>query len=105
MKTGNRISHWRDALIDSKEIKWNHSPIENIDDGKLDIIITVPLTQLFEAQTQRAFGCGMIAALNFFAERQKSKGPIDPQELVDLFTSSGVPEIAEQIAREIDPEK
>lgn|GEM_PF-4746412 len=98
MKKGNKIRHWRDALFTEKEIKWKRPPIQNIDDGRLDVIITVPLTELLEAQTQRAFGYGMIAMLNFHIERLKTKCPIDPQDIVDLFTSFGLPEIAEQIA-------
>ena len=105
MKHVSKIKHWRDALADSKEIKWKRPPIKNIDDGKLDIIITVPLTELFEAQTKRAFGYGMIVMLDWYIQRQKVRKPIEIQEITDMFTSFGVPEIANQIAQKSHSEQ
>ena len=95
----NKIKHWRDALADSGEIKWKRPPIKNIDDGKLDIIITVPLTELFEAQTKRAFGYGMLAMLAFHVQKQKGRKRIGVQDIVDLFNNFGLPEIAKHVAQ------
>lgn len=99
MKTANKIKHWKDALATSKEIKWKRPPIKNIEDGKLDIIITVPLTELFEAQTKRAFGYGMLAMLDFNVHRSEDKKPIEIDELINLFNGFGLPEIAQQLFR------
>jgi len=96
MKKARKIEHWRDALADSSEIKWKRPPIKNIEDGRLDIIITVPLTELFEAQTKRAFGYGMIAMMDFHIQKQMSKKRIEVQDIIDLFNNFGLPEIARQ---------
>lgn len=97
MKKAQKIKHWRDALATSKEIKWKRPPIKNIEDGKLDIIITVPLTELFESQTKRAFGYGMLAMLDYHVHRAENKKPIEVDELINLFNSFGLPEIARQL--------
>lgn len=99
MKTNKKIKHWRDALATSKEIKWKRPPIKNIEDGKLDIIITVPLTELFESQTKRAFAYGMLAMLDFHVHRSEHDNPIEVKELVKLFNDFGLPEIATQLFR------
>lgn len=97
MKTVRKIKHWRDALAESKEIKWKRPPIKNIEDGKLDIIITVPLTELFEAQAKRAFGYGMLAMLDFHVRRSNDEKPIEVEELVKVFTDFGLPELATKL--------
>lgn len=95
-----KIKHWRDALATSKEIKWKRPPIKHIEDGKLDIIITVPLTELFEAQTKRAFGYGMIAMLDFHVRKQKDDKLIEVQDIIDLFNRFGLPEIADRMFKQ-----
>jgi hypothetical protein len=99
MTKARKIEHWRDALATSKEIRWKRPPIKNIEDGKLDIIITIPLTELFEAQTKRAFGYGMLAMLDFHIQKQMNKKRIEVQDIIDLFNNFGLPEIAKQIAQ------
>jgi len=100
MKQARKIEHWKDALATSKEIKWKRPPIKNIEDGKLDIIITVPLTELFEAQTKRAFGYGMIAMLDFHVQKHKGDKPIEVQDIIDLFTKFGLSEIADRMFKQ-----
>ena len=97
MKTVQTIKHWRDALVTTKEIKWKRPPIKNVEDGKLDIIITIPLAELFEAQTKRAFGYGMLAMLNFHVHRSEADKPIELEELINLFKEFGLPEIADRM--------
>ena len=101
MKKARKIEHWRDALATSREIKWKHPPIKNIEDGKLDIIITVPLTELFEAQTKRAFGYGMLAMMDFHIQKQIGKKRIEVQDIIDLFNNFGLPELTKQITQNV----
>lgn len=91
MEKATKLKHWRDALATSKEIKWQRPHIKNVEDGKLDMKITIPLTELFEAQTKRAFGYGMLAMLDFHVHREK---PIKVEDIVKLFNDFGLPEIA-----------
>jgi len=100
MKKVGKIQHWKDALATSKEIKWKRPPIKNIEDGKLDIIVTVPLTELFEAQTKRAFAYGMLAMLDFHVQKQKGYKPIEVQDIIELFNKFGLPELANQMFKQ-----
>ena len=85
--------HWRSALIKSSDIKWKQN-IQTRDDGKFDIDVHLPLTELFERQTKQAFMYGIFAMIDFHATHQKNTKLIDKTDLVEFFNGCGLPEIA-----------
>lgn len=90
------MKHWKETIIKSKEIKWKRPPIKTIEDNKLDVIVTIPLTALFEAQAERSFAEGMLEMLRFHIQSQNDKKLIDVADLVKLFNECGFPRIAKR---------
>ena len=90
----DKIMNWRESVLKSHEVKWTRPIPKNIDDGKMDIIITLPLTALFEAQAKRSFAAGMDTAMKFFAKYLEGDKPIEVEDLVKFFADSGFPEKA-----------
>ena len=91
--------HWRDSLLKSEQVKWRRPPVKNIKDGKLDILITLPLTALFEVQAQRAFGDGMLAMATFQIKMYEANKVPQLTDFVKLFEEVGLPGYAEQLAK------
>lgn len=87
------MRHWKDTVLKSNQIKWKRPPIKNIEDGKLDILITIPLTSLFEIQAKTAFADGMLAMLKFHIENETIKA----EDLIKFFTDCGLSEIGERL--------
>ena len=89
--------NWENTVIKSEDIKWKRPPIKNIKDGKLDIIITIPLTDLIRSQAKHSFMQGMSVVIDFFVKHQKENKPIEHDELVTLFKECNLPELVERI--------
>ena len=47
--------NWRDTLIKNKDIQWKHPKIKYIEDGKVDMILTIPFTNILEQQAKLSF--------------------------------------------------
>jgi len=88
------MKHWKETVIKSEQMKWKRPPIKNIDDGKLDVIITIPLTELFEAQAKGSFAEGMLSMMQFHMKSQTDEKYIGMTDIVKLFKDAGLPEIA-----------
>ena len=97
--------HWKDAMIKSSEFHWKKPLVENVEDGKLDVIVNIPLTSLYEKQAKRAFTHGMLTMLQFNVKKAEENSPIDISDLVKLFTDCGLPEIAKKIKMEASSEQ
>jgi len=89
-----KVMHWKDTLIKSEELNWERPLVKHIADGKMDIQVNIPLTDLFEAQAKWAFAGGMITMLKFYV--QKQEGTIGNADLIKLFEDCGLPEAANQ---------
>jgi hypothetical protein len=71
------IPTYKNYLIKSKNVKWKPVEIKNVEDGKMDFILTIPLTEMFDNQAKAAFMGGVLALFKF-AERfgsDKDYGP------------------------------
>ena len=84
--------HWRETLIKSSDIAWKKLKPITTDDGKLDIILSLPLTTLFEQQAKRSFALGMNVVLQFLTQHHKENKPIEPEDIVKLLYDCGLPE-------------
>lgn len=92
--------HWKDTVLKSKEIKWVRPRIKNIEDGKLDVNLNIPLTQLIEGQAKLSFTHGVVQALNFTADYQRNKRTIKTQDLLGFLNGCGLPELVDKIKSE-----
>jgi len=88
--------HWKETLIRSEQIKWKRLPVKHIADGKMDIQVNIPLTDLCEAQAKEAFTGGMLTMLQFHVQRQVEERAIEIADLIKLFNDCGLPEAANQ---------
>jgi hypothetical protein len=93
------ILNWRNTLIESKNIKWKHK-FTNVEDGKLDLDLHLPLTELFEKQAFTSFLAGMIIVLKFDIDMAGSNRKIEITDLHKLFTDAGYPEFADSKFKE-----
>lgn len=89
------MKHWKETLIKSENIKWTRPRVKTIKDGKLDFILTVPVTSLFESQARQSFAEGMIEMLKFHIYHDAK--PIEFPEIVKLFGDCGLPEVAKAL--------
>ena len=90
------MKHWKDTIIESGQIKWKRPRVKGIEDGKLDVYITIPLTSLFEAQAKKSFAAGMFRMMEFHVRKQGEGAVIELSDLMKLFNDCGLPEIARQ---------
>ena len=93
------ISNWKDTLIKSKNIKWKQK-LTNVEDGKLDFDLHLPLTELFEKQAFTSFLYGMIFVFKFDMGILKENRSIEVADLHKLFTDAGYPEFADSKFKE-----
>ncbi len=89
--------HWKETVIKQRQIKWKPLKVANVEDGKLDIILTIPLTNLIEGATKSAFTHGMLTMLQFHIQKGREKKIIEVPDLVKLFIESGLPEVAKEL--------
>lgn len=94
------MRHWKNTILKSNQIKWKRPPIKNIEDGKLDMLIKISLTSLFEIQAKTAFADGMLAMLEFHVKKQGENETIEIEDLIKFFTDCGLPEIGERLLKE-----
>ena len=86
--------NWKETVLKSSEIKWRRPKMKSVDDGKLDFIIHLPLTNLFRRQAKRAFSHGVAATLAFIAKHQESGRPIETSDIVAFLNECDLPELA-----------
>ncbi len=91
--------NWKDTVLKQKAIKWKLSPIKYVDDGSMDLIINVPLTNLLFQQARWSFICGIQQALLVFANAQKEGRLIDDALLTAKFAEWGLADIWKRIQR------
>ena len=89
--------HWKETVIKSKSIKWKLPKVKSIEDGKLDVTLTLPLTSLFEYQAKTAFAQGMMTMMQFHIQSQTNNKLIGTADIIKLFNDCGLPEIANKI--------
>jgi len=94
---GGEMKHWKETVIKSEEIKWKRPRFKITEDGKSDVVITIPLTAMLEAQAKRAFTEGMLAMLQFHLEAQANDKLIDIPDMVKVFKDCGLPEVAKML--------
>jgi len=88
------MTHWQDILLKSKQIKWGSIKPKSLEDGKLDFILTLRLTALFETQAKLSFAYGVLTTLQFLAQKQTiDKETITTESLKEFLTECGLPEL------------
>jgi hypothetical protein len=83
---------WQDTIIKQTEFEWKSPKFKQVDDNKLDIIVTIPLQSLIEAQAKRSFQNGVIAMLYFTAQAPEKDGKITTESLLEQFKEWEMPE-------------
>ena len=51
--------NWKDTLIDFSKVSWAIPEMKNSEDGKVDIILTIPITDLLYGQAKKSFLMGI----------------------------------------------
>jgi hypothetical protein len=75
--------NYKDTILKQSQIKWHRPPVKYIDDGKLDLVLNIPLTAVIEGQAEQSFFLGACQALGWIGEMQESKEPIT-QKMLDV---------------------
>lgn len=60
--------NYKETIIKKENIKIKPLPVKWVDDGKVDIIMTIPLTAFLDAQAKQAFFAGAKDMFEFFVE-------------------------------------
>jgi hypothetical protein len=93
------MKHWKETVIKQEQIKWKRPPIKNIKDGKLDIILTIPLTGLFEAQAKHSYLEGMQSVMELLIQSQKEKTSIEQADIIKMLNTCGFPELVNIVTK------
>jgi hypothetical protein len=59
--------HYKETLLKQKEIKFRMPKLKINDDGKVDIAIHIPLTNILEGQALKSFTYGVFAIIELHA--------------------------------------
>jgi hypothetical protein len=93
-------TNWRDTLLKSKDIKWKQK-LTNVEDGKLDFDLHLPLTELFEKQAFYSFLAGMVLVFKFNMDILKENRSIEVADLHKLFTDAGYSQFANEKFKQV----
>jgi len=99
------MTHWKETVIKSKELLSKRPRWKIVEDGKSDILVTIPITDLLECQARRAFAAGMVTMMKFHLRGQNDKKTIEVADVVKLFNDCGLPEVAKQLEDSVNSEK
>jgi hypothetical protein len=91
------MKHWKETVLKSGHIKWERPPIKNIEDGKLDILVTIRLTSLFESQAKYSYSEGIRTMMELLIQSQTQKRVIKVTDIVKMLNDCGFPELAKEI--------
>ena len=80
--------NYKDAIL--KDVKFKSKGIRWIKDGKSDLIITVPMTAILDAQAKYAFSMGAIEVLHFVANMQQAGKQIDTNTINGQLREWGI---------------
>ncbi len=86
--------HWKDTVLKQREIRWSHPEFKYVDDNKIDIILTIPITRLLEEQARRSFTNGVFEMLKHVANTPIDDSVDVSQVLKDKFIEWGLPQNA-----------
>lgn len=81
---------YKDTILKQSSIKWKPK-LTMSDDGKVDIDIHIPLTDLLDKQARVSFGQGILVAFGFFADKQVEEKVITSEIIKAKFTEWGLP--------------
>ena len=57
---------YQDTILTDEQIQFRPLPVKRIEDGKVDIVVTIPLTNLLEAQAKASFFVGITECFKWF---------------------------------------
>jgi len=89
--------NYKDTIMSQRQMKWQPLKIRQIKDGKIELKLTISLTELFDAQAKQAFMRGVVEALGFVGNCQKTKVIITTELLDQKFTEWGIPELSKLV--------
>lgn len=91
---------WKKTIIKQPNIQWQPIKIEVIEDGKIDLDLHIPLTQIVELQACQSYSQGILDALEFVLKmngNDVTKGILSeqfrkwdmPNELIEFIEKGG----------------
>ena len=89
--------HWKDTVIKSEQILWKRPKIKTIKDNKLDFILTLPFTNLFEQQAKHSFFEGVRVTMEFIRDKE---GEFGVSDINDFLIDCGYAEVLEDKGKE-----
>jgi len=75
------VSHWKDSVLSLKKLKVRQQWSE---DGRSDIILHIPITELLEAQARASYAAGVKGMMSFIASMPPDT---TPEQLGKLFSA------------------
>jgi hypothetical protein len=82
--------NYKDTVLKQNQIKWRRPPVKYIEDGKLDVVVSIPLTRVIEGQAQISFAWGCFEALSWLGDTQQKQIKITSKMLEDKMKEWGV---------------
>lgn len=52
------MGSYKDTILKQEQIKWKRPPVKIINDDKVDLIITIPLTEILDCQAKTSYFAG-----------------------------------------------
>jgi hypothetical protein len=87
--------NYKDTVLKQGQFSWKPSKWKESKDGKIDLRINIPLTNLFDVQAKQSFMRGVAEALSFMGNCQKDETMITSELLKSKFKEWGIPELGE----------
>ena len=82
--------NYKDTILAQKQIKWKRPPAKVIDDGRVDIIITIPLTEILDLQAKTSYFAGANEIFKFIIEKLLNHEEFDEDEIKNKLRDMGL---------------
>ena len=82
--------NYKDTVLKQSQIKWRRPPVKYIEDGKLDVVVSIPLTKVIEGQAQISFAWGCFEVLSWLGDTQQKQIQITPKMMEDKMREWGI---------------
>jgi hypothetical protein len=86
--------NWKDTVFKQSQIKWKNPKFKYVDDNNIDLILTIPITNLLEQQARQSFTQGVFEMLKHIASTPTDGSVNVSQLLKEKFIEWGLPQKA-----------
>ena len=85
---------WKDTVFKQSQIRWQNPEFKYVDDGNIDITLTILLTNLLEQQARQSFTIGVAEVLKHMGSVPVDGSANLSKLLKDKFIEWGLPQEA-----------